>query len=65
MYEVKELTLNRVYSEEPRTKLLTVKMSPSELELLANTARNSGNTISSFTREALQNYIQSFVEFSQ
>jgi len=59
------LTLNRVYSQEPRKKLLTVKMSVSELDILANTAKKSGNTISSFTRKALQSYIQSFVEFTQ
>lgn len=52
------LTIDQIYSKERRNKLLTVKMSPRELETLANTARNSGNTISSFTRKALQSYIQ-------
>jgi hypothetical protein len=65
MHSSYPLTLNRVYSQEPRKKLLTVKMSVSELDILADTAKKSGNTISSFTRKALQNYIQSFVEFTQ
>lgn len=58
MNSVDTPTIDQIYSKEHRNKLLTVKMSPSELETLANTARNSGNTISSFTRKALQNYIQ-------
>ena len=51
--------IKSIYSKEPRNKFLSVKMSKIELAYLAQSAKNSGDTISSFTRKALSAYLES------
>ena len=53
----KSVDIKSVYSEVPRNKVLTVKMSKNELAYVAQIARGAGDTISSFTRKALSAYI--------
>lgn len=53
----KNVAINNIYSEEPRNKMLSVKMSEAELTYLAQVARGAGETISSFTRKALSAHI--------
>lgn len=53
----KAIDIKSIYSEEPRNKLLAVKMSAVELDYITRAARESGNTISSFTRKAISAYL--------
>lgn len=53
----KNVDIKSLYSEKPRNKLLSVKMSEAELAYITKVARESGNTISSFTRQALSAYL--------
>ena len=53
----KNIDVGSIYSKEPRNKLLSVKMSVSELAFISEVAKASGNTISSFTRKALSAYV--------
>jgi len=53
----KSVDIKSVYSESPRNKMLTVKMSEKELSHVAQVARGVGDTISSFTGKALSAYI--------
>lgn len=52
----KNIDIGSIYSEEARNKLLSVRMSETELDYISEIARASGNTISSFTRKALSAY---------
>lgn len=60
--KLNRINLESPYSVKPRSKHLVVKMSDVELHHIAKVARESGNTISSFTRKALSSLIRSTLE---
>ena len=56
------LDLTKTYSLENKSKVLAVKMTPDESRHVAEIARKFGFSLSMFTREALQAYIDKLLD---
>jgi hypothetical protein len=58
----RKIDLTNTYSEQSRSKLLVIRLTTDESNYVSKLARSSGNTITSFTREALQFHIDRFID---